>query len=60
MDDSDQKVEKNKNCVNWQVNKNNDYIQSGDTNKTDVLLFSDLILNIDLVKKGKVSNTTNI
>ncbi len=53
-DENEDKFEKNNNCTDWQINKNNDYIISSGTNLTDILIFSNLVLNVKLKQKGKV------
>jgi len=56
IDEYEDNIEKNKNCSKFTVSKENDYLVSSETNRTDVLLFSNLILNINIAKKGKVTS----
>jgi hypothetical protein len=54
IDENNNELEKNKDCSKSEISKDNDYIISSYTNRTDVVLFSNLVLNINIIKKGKV------
>jgi len=55
VDEYEENIEKDRDCSKFRINKNNDYIISAESNRTDIVLFSNLVLNVNLVKKGKVS-----
>lgn len=54
IDDTFNELEKNKGCTPWKISEGNDYIKSSNTNKTEVILFSNFVMNFNLRKKGKV------